>query len=188
MLICGRWPATGRSDFKRLCGGRFQDGRQCTLILSLILATIASEDFDDATSGCGSATQTKYRPFTGSAEDWIEPVITDLRRCGLLRDDDQILCRKAMLLPYANIIFDHERASALETIHGYLDEVGIAYCGRYGDWGYLWTDESFKSGENAAQKALQQLAGRKRRVPDSDKSLARENCLVSKQLSPNAIS
>jgi len=43
----------------------------------------------------------------------------------------------------------------------------------------LWTDGSFKSGENAAQKALQQLAGRKRRVPDSDKSLARENCLVS---------
>jgi len=36
----------------------------------------------------------------------------------------------------------------------YLDEVGIAYCGRYGDWGYMWTDESFKSGEQAAERAL----------------------------------
>jgi protoporphyrinogen oxidase len=97
----------------------------------------------------------KYKPFTGSPDDWIDPVIADLRRCGLLREDDQIMFRDAMLLPYANIIFDLDRAAAVKTIHGYLDELGIAYCGRYGDWGYLWTDESFKSGEVAATKALQ---------------------------------
>ena len=28
----------------------------------------------------------KYKPFTGSADELIDPVITDLRRCGLLRD------------------------------------------------------------------------------------------------------
>lgn len=63
-----------------------------------------------------------------------------------------------MLLPYANIIFDLDRAAALETVHGYLDDLGIAYCGRYGDWGYMWTDESFKSGELAAEKALTRSA------------------------------
>jgi hypothetical protein len=41
-------------------------------------------------------------------------------------------------------------ASQLE----YVDDVGIAYCGRYGDWGYMWTDESFISGERAAERAL----------------------------------
>jgi protoporphyrinogen oxidase len=103
----------------------------------------------------------KYRPFTGSVEDWIEPVITDLRRCGIVREDDQILSRKAMFLRYANVIFDLERAAALKTAHAYLDDVGIAYCGRYGDWGYMWTDESFKSGELAAERALTaQLASR----------------------------
>jgi len=96
----------------------------------------------------------KYKPFSGSAEDWIEPVIHDLRRCGLLRDDDRILSRKAMFLRYANVIFDLERASALKTVHGYLQDLGIAYCGRYGDWGYMWTDESFKSGELAAERTL----------------------------------
>ncbi len=96
----------------------------------------------------------KYKPFSGSPSDWIEPVITDLHRCGLLRDDDKILSRGAMLLRYANIIFDLDRASALKTVHAYLDELGIAYCGRYGDWGYMWTDESFKSGELAAERAL----------------------------------
>ena len=32
--------------------------------------------------------------------------------------------------------------------------MGIAYCGRYGDWAYIWTDESFMSGENAAEKVM----------------------------------
>jgi hypothetical protein len=96
----------------------------------------------------------KYKPFTGSPDDWIEPVLRDLRRCGYLREQDQILCSRAMLLPYANIIFDLDRAAALKTVHGYLDDLGIAYCGRYGDWGYLWTDESFKSGELAAERVL----------------------------------
>jgi protoporphyrinogen oxidase len=99
----------------------------------------------------------KYRPLTGSPDDCIEPVIRDLRRCGLLREDDRLLFRKAMLLPYANIIFDLDRAAALKTVHGYLDDIGIAYCGRYGDWGYMWTDESFISGEKAADRAISAL-------------------------------
>ena len=39
-------------------------------------------------------------------------------------------------------------------LDAYLDDMQIAYCGRYGDWGYLWTDESFISGERAAERAL----------------------------------
>ena len=99
----------------------------------------------------------KYKPLTGSPDELIEPVINDLRRCGLLRENDRILFRSAMLVRYANIIFDLERTAALKTVHGYLDDIGINYCGRFGDWGYLWTDESFKSGENAAQKILDRV-------------------------------
>lgn len=96
----------------------------------------------------------KYKPLVDSPDAWIEPVIRDLHRCGLLRENDRILSKAVMLLPYANIIFDLERAAALKIVHGYLDDLGIAYCGRYGDWGYMWTDESFKSGERAAEQAL----------------------------------
>jgi protoporphyrinogen oxidase len=99
----------------------------------------------------------KYKPMTGTPDDWIQPVITDLHRCGLLRENDQILFSKARLVKYANIIFDLERAAALERVHGYLDEVGMRYCGRYGNWGYEWTDEAFKSGEDAAQKTLDMM-------------------------------
>jgi protoporphyrinogen oxidase len=96
----------------------------------------------------------KYKPFTGSPDDWIEPVINDLRRCGVLRENDRVVFHKAMYLKYANVIFDLDRSAALKTVHGYLDDIGISYCGRYGDWGYMWTDESFRSGEAAAEAAL----------------------------------
>jgi protoporphyrinogen oxidase len=96
----------------------------------------------------------KYKPLTGSPDDCIKPVLKDLRRTGLLREDDEVLSAHTRLLRYANIIFDLERADAVATVHGYLRDVGIRYCGRYGDWGYLWTDEAFKSGELAAEGAL----------------------------------
>ncbi len=96
----------------------------------------------------------KYRPLTVKPDDLIEPVIADLKKVGLIRESDRILFRNSFLVPYANVIFDLDRAEALKTVHGYLDDIGIAYCGRYGDWGYMWTDESFISGERAAGTAL----------------------------------
>lgn len=99
----------------------------------------------------------KYRPLAVDADSLIDPVIADLRKVGLIREGDRIIHRNAMVAPYANVIFDHERVPALATVHAFLDEVGVAYCGRYGDWAYLWTDESFLSGERAAERALGRL-------------------------------
>jgi len=100
----------------------------------------------------------KYKPLKEPASALIEPVIDGLRRSGVIRPDDKIVFRDAMVIPYANIIFDLDRAAALATVHGFLDDLGIGYCGRYGEWGYLWSDEAFVSGENAAQKALERVA------------------------------
>jgi protoporphyrinogen oxidase len=102
----------------------------------------------------------KYRPLTVSPESLIATVIADLKRCTILRDDDQILHRSAVLAPYANVIFDHDRVAALEIVHGFMNDVDIGHCGRYGDWAYLWTDESFMSGEHAAEAALGALCSR----------------------------
>ena len=114
-------------------------------------------------AGCGSIQaevyfSSKYRPLTHSSEELIEPVIADLRRTGILREEDKIMSRHVMTVPYANVIFDLERKAALEIVHGYLKDIGIDYCGRYGDWGYMWTDESYISGERAAQSALTRVS------------------------------
>ena len=102
----------------------------------------------------------KYRPLEVPPDACIDPVIAGLRACGILRPDDRIVLRQAMLVPYANIIFDLDRVPALRTVHGYLDDIGVRYCGRYGDWGYLWTDQAFRSGERAAQQVLDGAGGR----------------------------
>lgn len=96
----------------------------------------------------------KYQPVDRKPEDCIEPVIADLKRCGLINEKDTILHTSTLFIKYANIIFDLDRREALKTVHGYLDDVGITYCGRYGDWGYLWTDQAFRSGEGGAQRIL----------------------------------
>ena len=113
--------------------------------------------------GCGSLQaecyySRKYRPLDHTPDDCIEPVIQDLLRTGVLRDTDKILFKHAMHIPYANVIFDLDCREALKTAHGWLDHLGIRYCGRYGDWAYIWTDESFISGENAAQRLLDAAA------------------------------
>jgi protoporphyrinogen oxidase len=99
----------------------------------------------------------KYKPLDCTLEECTARVIADLMRCGLLRDSDTIVCKNALLVRYANVIFDLERASALAIVREYLDTAGIRACGRYGDWAYHWTDESFKSGESAAQRVLDSM-------------------------------
>lgn len=99
----------------------------------------------------------KYKPFRGRPEALIEPVIADLRRCGFIRDNDSILLKEATINRYANVIYDHDRAPALEIVHGYLRDVGINYCGRYGNWDHTWTDEAFISGEETASRVLDTL-------------------------------
>ena len=112
--------------------------------------------------GCGAIQaevyfSKKYMPLSGQASDYLQPVIRDLKRVGLLREDDEILFTDAKLIEYANIIFDHDRPQALRTVHGFLDDQRIRHCGRYGDWAYYWTDDSYKSGETAATLALADL-------------------------------
>jgi protoporphyrinogen oxidase len=96
----------------------------------------------------------RYRPLTMTPEQTIERVVSDLRRCGVLREDDEILVAEARNIRYANVIWDHQRAAAVATVHGYLDEIGVARCGRYGDWDHSWTDEAFLSGERAGREVL----------------------------------
>lgn len=117
----------------------------------------------NAPPGCGTIQaevyfSDKYRPFTGAcASELIEPVITDLRRCGFIRDSDSIMLKDATINRYANVIFDGDRPGAVSKIHAFLDETGILYCGRYGNWDHAWTDEAFLSGGKAAELALEAL-------------------------------
>jgi protoporphyrinogen oxidase len=99
----------------------------------------------------------KYKPLFLSPDSFITPVISGLIRCGLITDNDKVVYQEAKLISYANIIFDFDRKHSLLPVHNYLDEIGINYCGRYGEWKNLKSDEAFESGEIAAQHVIDQL-------------------------------
>lgn len=101
----------------------------------------------------------KYRPLDVEPDNLVEPVIGHLTRCGVLREEDTILFREARYVRYANVIFDHDRPAALRKIRPFLADKGIESVGRYGKWGYLWTDQSFVSGERAAERVIETLSG-----------------------------
>lgn len=96
----------------------------------------------------------KYRPLQGRPEDWIAPAIDSLVRSGVLRGHDDVVHASALWIPYGNIIFDLDRTEAVRRVHDWLRAAGIQVCGRFGLWGYIWTDQAFLSGEKAAERAL----------------------------------
>jgi protoporphyrinogen oxidase len=109
--------------------------------------------------GCGALQaeiyfSEKYRPLEIPAADWIDPTIDALVRCGVIQSREEVIHQSAIMLPFGNIIFDLERKAAVDIVHAYLTEVGIEFCGRFGQWGYIWTDAAFLSGERAARAAL----------------------------------
>ncbi|GFE86445.1 protoporphyrinogen/coproporphyrinogen oxidase [Steroidobacter agaridevorans] len=96
----------------------------------------------------------RFKPCVDSPQDLIQRTIADLRRCKILREDDRILLADAVVARHANVIYDFDRVPALRVVHGYLDEAGVRYCGRFGHWDHAWTDQAFVSGEDAARAAL----------------------------------
>lgn len=112
-----------------------------------------------APEGCGSIQaeiyfSEKWKPMTGTLEDLIEPTIEALLKCGLVKNREEIIHKSTLFAPWGNVIFDQDRPKCLKIVHDYLKEIGIAYCGRFGDWAYIWTDESFISGERAANMVV----------------------------------
>lgn len=99
----------------------------------------------------------KYRPLSSDPDSLVQPVIDDLVRVGLLRNQDEVIHTSAIVARHANVIFDLDRENALPIVHRWLDEQGIVYVGRFGEWGYHWTDVAFKSGEDGARKILERL-------------------------------
>ena len=72
-------------------------------------------------------------------------------KMGICKADD-IICEDFRILPYGNVIFTHGMEKNREIVLDYLRENGIVSCGRFGEWGYLWSHASFLSGMSAVDK------------------------------------
>lgn len=88
----------------------------------------------------------KYYPKKMDGNGLLEHVINKGETMNLWSKNDVEISdyREAK---YANVIFDFERKHNLSIVHNYLDSVEIKYIGRFGEWDYLWSDQSLLSGK-----------------------------------------
>jgi len=93
----------------------------------------------------------RYFPKNISGDNLIEHIIKNSERMKLFSKAD-ILMSDYREVEFANVIFDFKRKKNLAIIHQYLRNNGIKYIGRFGEWDYLWSDQSLLSGMNAAEE------------------------------------
>lgn len=62
---------------------------------------------------------------------------------------DDILFVHHKNIEFGNVIFDIGMESRRQIVLDYLDTLDIKTCGRFGEWEYFWSDQSFLSGFNA---------------------------------------
>jgi protoporphyrinogen oxidase len=64
-------------------------------------------------------------------------------------DEDDILFIHHKHLPFGNVVFDHGMEKRRNLVLDYLDKLNIKTCGRFGEWDYFWSDQSFLSGSKS---------------------------------------
>lgn len=86
----------------------------------------------------------------------VENVRYSISKMNLCEDED-ILFMDYKLLDYGNVIFDIGMEEKREIVRNYYESYDIDLIGRFGEWEYLWSDQSFMSGKNKAKKRKEKM-------------------------------
>ena len=101
---------------------------------------------DNAPEGCSSLQMEVYCKEGEYTEQEIkERTVGKIIKLGLIKEED-ILFVHLGYEPYANVIFTQPIFESRKVVRDYLSSVGISTIGRFGEWDYLWSDQSLLSG------------------------------------------
>jgi protoporphyrinogen oxidase len=91
----------------------------------------------------------KYLPKKLSGGALIEHVLQKGEKMGVWSKGD-IDVADYREQKFANVVFDKLRLKNRFIVQSYLDSQNIKYIGRFGEWDYLWSDQSLLSGRKCA--------------------------------------
>lgn len=97
----------------------------------------------------------KFKPLRQTMEEIKEQTIRQLIKMHVFEEDD-IEVSDVRYEKYANIIFTPDVYDNRACVHELLKEKDICYAGRFGEWDYLWTDQSMLSGKRAALQVIEE--------------------------------
>lgn len=92
----------------------------------------------------------KYKPLSSSLECLRDRAVEGLLKLGLFKSQD-IIFTDIRVKKYANIMFTPTIYTARDMVHRYLDQLGIYYAGRFGQWDYLWVGQCVIDGQRVAK-------------------------------------
>lgn len=77
----------------------------------------------------------------------IENIKVKLLEMGICSEEEIIFIHHKYL-SFGNVVFDHCMEERRQIVLDYLNSINIKTCGRFGEWDYFWSDQSFISGMN----------------------------------------
>ncbi|MEO5660182.1 MAG: glycosyltransferase [Polaromonas sp.] len=98
-------------------------------------------------------TYSEYKPLPCDGQALIDRCISDCIKVGMFTAHDAILAANQVDMPYAYVVYDHERAAHVETIRTWVAQANILLAGRYSEWEYYNSDHAFVAGKKAAAQA-----------------------------------
>ena len=101
---------------------------------------------DNAPEGCSSLQMEVYCQENEYTEkELIDGTVGRLCELGIINNKD-ILSTHVGFEKYANVIFTKPIYEARQEVRDYLAYNGVETIGRFGEWDYLWSDQSLQSG------------------------------------------
>ena len=100
-------------------------------------------------------TYSDEKPLPWEGDDLVARCVTDARRVGILAPEDPVWTSCVTDIPYAYVVYDHERAERVRRVRAWLLAQGIVLGGRYSEWEYYNSDHAFLAGRSAAAQAVE---------------------------------
>ncbi|MBC7444994.1 MAG: FAD-dependent oxidoreductase, partial [Polaromonas sp.] len=98
-------------------------------------------------------TYSEYKPLPCDGQELIDRCIRECIAVGMFTADDAVLAAHQVDMPYAYVVYDHDRAAHVQTIRDWVGKSNILLAGRYSEWEYYNSDHAFVAGRNAAAQA-----------------------------------
>jgi protoporphyrinogen oxidase len=112
---------------------------------------------DNVPDGCSSLQFEIYSSRESSQrltpDELKADTVRALLKMGIASEQD-ILFVHHHHVPYANVVFDLGMEARRDLVLAWLRAQGVHSAGRFGEWAYLWSNQSFMSGRQAAQLAF----------------------------------
>jgi protoporphyrinogen oxidase len=112
---------------------------------------------DNVPAGCSSLQFEIYssvrNPQRMDADEMKRNTVQALEKMGLAKPED-IAVIDHRRLPYGNVVFDVGMEERRDSVRNWVEAQGIRCAGRFGEWDYLWSNQSMISGMRAAESAF----------------------------------